>query len=133
MAALFGIETSKNGDAKFVHADRNSDLDFEIERIAETSARSSDSEQTSPIKELEKLDVEHVPESHRKRIRDILRELPPMWDGSLGTLVITEHRTNLVPNTGPLAQHHYRSGARAREEENSQAEKILRAGVIQPF
>ena len=62
----------------------------------------------------------------------MLKEFTPMWDGSLGTIGVTEHRIDLLPGTRPISQHPYRAGPKAREEEKSQVEKMLRAGVIEP-
>lgn len=39
-----------------------------------------------PVKALEELDLSHVPESHRGRLRDLLRDFSKIWDGSFGTI-----------------------------------------------
>ncbi|CAN8062292.1 unnamed protein product [Agarophyton chilense] len=42
-----------------------------------------------PMKELEILDLEHVPEAHREKLKEMWKGFTRMWDGSLGTIGIT--------------------------------------------
>lgn len=64
--------------------------------------------------------------------RDMLPELTLMCDGFLGAIGIKQHRIHFLPNTPPVAKHPYCAAPKAREEENSQVEKIFRAGLIEP-
>lgn len=117
MAAVFGVENSKEGDDNSVKTDRNSDLYFKSEQNTKTRALVPDSKQTGLIEECEKVDLDHVPDSHCRKLRDMYREVTPMWDEALGTVRKTEHRIDLSPNTPPNAQNSYRAGPEAREEE----------------
>lgn len=72
-----------------VNAERNSGSEFESERNTEIHALQPGSEHASPIEELKNHDLDHVPDSYWDKLRGILREFTPMWDGALGTIGIT--------------------------------------------
>ena len=55
-----------------------------------------------------------------------------MWDGSLGEIAATEHRIDLVPDARPIASPPYRAGLKAREAEQTEVNRMLEAGVIEP-
>jgi hypothetical protein len=55
-----------------------------------------------------------------------------MWDGRLGHVETTSHRIWLVPGATPVHSHPYRAGARARESESSEVQRMLKSGVIEP-
>lgn len=69
-----------------------------------------------PVKELLTLNLGHVPDSHRKKMRDMLRELTSMWNGSAGEVSATEHFIDLMPGVRPIAQQPYWAGPTAREK-----------------
>ena len=80
----------------------------------------------------EDLDLEHVPEGARDRLRQTLKKYASMWDGSLGEIKTVEHHIDLSPGTRPMAQAPYRAGPKAREIEQMEVNRMLDAGVIEP-
>ena len=80
---------------------------------------------------MEDLDLQHVPTSHRKRLRGVLRNFPHMWDGSLGAIRVTEHHIDLIKGAHPIACHPYRPGSKAREAEKMEVERMLDANFIE--
>jgi hypothetical protein len=54
-----------------------------------------------------------------------------MWDGRLGQVHTTAHRIQLNPGAKPAYSQPYRSGAKAREAESVEINRMLRAGVIE--
>ena len=101
-------------------------------------------EATEPPKEqttsIDELDLAHVPEQHRARLRKLLRKYSSMWDGSLGETNMTEHSIELQPGTKPIAQPPYRAGPRLfrpcsvlqRQAEQAEVDRMLEQGVIEP-
>lgn len=73
MAAVLGVENSKEAGDSSVNADLNLESDFDIERTTETCALPPVSKQVYPIEELEKLDLDQVSDFPRKKRRDMLR------------------------------------------------------------
>ena len=55
-----------------------------------------------------------------------------MWDGRLGHAHATSHRIDLIPGAKPVHVPPYRAGARAREAESTEVQRMLKAGVIEP-
>lgn len=53
---------------------------------------------------LNELKLEHVPPSHKDRLRKVLWEFTTMWDGSFGLIRTTEHQMDLMPDTRPFFQ-----------------------------
>lgn len=80
VATVLGVENSKEGDNTSKNAERNWDPEFKSERSMETRALTPDSRQANLMKELEKLDLDHFPDSHHEKRRDMLCEFTPMWD-----------------------------------------------------
>ncbi|CAN8069508.1 unnamed protein product, partial [Agarophyton chilense] len=128
-AYVLGLVHSKKGEEAAVQSPN--DLESQPAETEKKPVPTSH-DRVDPVKELEELDLGHVLESHRESLREMLREFTTMWDGSLGEINTTEHRIDLWPNTRPVAQHPYRAGPKAREEEQFQVDKMLRAGVIEP-
>lgn len=117
VAAFLGVEVSKKGENKSINAERISEPNVRVNRSTESRSLPPCSERANPIVELKKLDLDHVPDYHREKLRDMLWEFTPMWEGSLGTIGITEHRIHLLPKTQPIAQNSYRNGLKAHKEE----------------
>ena len=81
---------------------------------------------------VEDIDLSHAEAQYRPRIRDMLRKYESMWDGSVGEVATVNHRIDLKPVTRPIAQHPYRAGAKAREAEQAEVDRMLEAGIIEP-
>ena len=81
---------------------------------------------------VDELDLSHVEEKYRNRLRELIRRFSAMWDGSLGEIPTTEHRIDVIPGSKPVSQQPYRAGFREREFLASEIDKMLRAGVIEP-
>jgi hypothetical protein len=55
-----------------------------------------------------------------------------MWDSRLGHVHSATHRIQLVPGAKPVHAQLYRAGPRARENESSEVQRMLKEGVIEP-
>ncbi|CAN8069907.1 unnamed protein product [Agarophyton chilense] len=64
-----------------------------------TQPVSTSGDRPDPVQEFEGLDLSHVPESYRHRLRELLRDFTTIRDGSLGEIATTEHRIDLLPDT----------------------------------
>ena len=78
------------------------------------------------------LDLSHVPEKYREKLRSMLHEFRSMYDGRLGGINTTEHAIDLVPGTRPIHANPYREGPKMRDIVKDEVERQLRAGVIEP-
>jgi hypothetical protein len=78
------------------------------------------------------LDLAHLTPQERKNVYQILVKHRSMWDGRLGHVQTTSHRIELVPGATPVHSQPYRAGARAREAESSEVQRMLKAKVIEP-
>lgn len=79
------------------------------------------------------VDLGHVPDAAlRSTIMEMLRKHAKMWDGSLGSINVTEHRIDLEPGTRPMRSMPYRQGPARRAVVRDQIDTMLRAGVIEP-
>lgn len=84
------------------------------------------------VKDVDALDLSHVPEQHRRRLREMLRKYSPMWDGSLGEISTMEHHIELTSDAKPIAQHAFRAGPRQRDVVQKIVDEKLKAGVMEP-
>lgn len=91
-----------------------------------SEASIADSSSADPIKALNALDFSQVPAAFRGKLRELLRDFTPMWDGSLGEINTTEHAIDLHPGTRPIASLPCRAGPRARQEEDAEVQKCRR-------
>ena len=82
--------------------------------------------------EVEDLDLSHVDDRYRTRFNKLLRKYETMWDGSLREIAATEHRIGLVSDALPIASRPYRAGPKAREAEQTEVNRMLESGVIEP-
>jgi hypothetical protein len=56
-----------------------------------------------------------------------------MWDGRLGQVHSTAHRIQLIRGANPAYSQPYRAGAKAREAESFEIDRMLRQhGLIEP-
>jgi len=75
---------------------------------------------------------QNIPEYLRGRLKALIDRHNGLWDGSLGTIKATEHRTRLKPGAKPVRLHPYRMGPRTRPLVGEQVEKMLKLDVIVP-
>jgi len=92
---------------------------------------------TAPITQnddswIEDLKLEDLKQELRPSIIEMLRKHSVMWSGQLGELSVTTHRIDLQPGAKPVYQAPYRAGAKAREIEREEVERMLKADVIEP-
>jgi hypothetical protein len=80
----------------------------------------------------ENLDLAHLTPQERKNVFQMLLKHRSMRGGRLGHVHTTSHRIELVPGATPVHSQPYRAGARAREAESSEVQRMLKAGVIEP-
>ena len=73
-----------------------------------------------------------VDNKHHDSIRKMLRKHEEMWTGELGTIHVTEHNIDLIPDARPFKSAPYRAGPKTRELVKSEVDKQLAAGVIEP-
>lgn len=119
------VSNPKEGEEIKVAELTNEVLDTRQSRIwDEETDVSPDTGNRDTFKKLETLDLSHVPNSHCGKFRNMLKKFIPMWDNFFATTRTTENDIDLQPSTIPVAQHSYRAGFEAREEENSQIEKM---------
>ena len=79
------------------------------------------------------LDLAHIEdEGLQRKIKQVLRKHSTMWDGTLGTIKVTEHRIEVEPGTKPIRSLPYRQGPATRKMTHEQIQEQLEAGVIEP-
>jgi hypothetical protein len=78
------------------------------------------------------MELAHMTPQERKNVYQILGEHRSMWDGRLGHVQATSHRIELVPGATPVYSQPYRAGARAREAESSEVQRMLKFKVVEP-
>ncbi|CAN8076123.1 unnamed protein product [Agarophyton chilense] len=99
----------------------------------ELQTPSGDQLQTAKDREslVDELDLAHVSEHYRAKIRSMLKKYTSMWNGKLGEISATEHHLDLVPGSRPISQPPYRAGPRTRQIEEENVSKMLEEGVIE--
>lgn len=88
--------------------------------------------QATDAPSVEDVELEHLPNSARRKVREMLRPLSDMWSGKLGTLGVTEHRITLKEGAKPVYSQPYRAGPKSREVEHREVDKMLEKKVIEP-
>jgi hypothetical protein len=78
------------------------------------------------------VDLAHLTPQERETVITMLGKHRTMWDGRLGQVHTTAHRIQFVPGAKPAYSKPYRAGAKAREAESVEIQRMLRAGVIEP-
>ena len=114
---------------------RKRPLDVKAEEVINASL-AKNREQAFGETEKEPITAETVPldvdEKHHPAIRRMLKKHESMWSGKLGHINVTTHRIDLIPGTRPFKSAPYRAGPKTRELEQSEINKQLAAGVIEP-
>jgi hypothetical protein len=80
----------------------------------------------------DEVDLNHLLPHERSKVFDVLGCHRSMWDGRLGHVHSATHRIHLVPGAKPVHAQPYRAGPRARENEASEVQRMLKEGVIEP-
>lgn len=78
------------------------------------------------------IDLGHVPEELREKLKELVVKHQSLWDGTLGLIKNTEHRIRLRPGATPVRQYPYKAGHRQRQMEDEQVEKMRKLDVIEP-
>ena len=90
-----------------------------------------DTSATAP-QSIEDLDLSHLDEDVRDRIREMLRKHQAMWDGTLGEIKAPPIRISVQEGARPVNTHPYRAGPQARLLEDKEVNRMLEAEVIEP-
>lgn len=79
VSEVLGVLNSKKGEeSNSIATKRELKSDAEHLETLEKKASSGEAEKINPVEMLEKFDLSHVPESHRERMKKMLREFTPM-------------------------------------------------------
>jgi hypothetical protein len=78
------------------------------------------------------VDLAHLTPKERENVLDMLGKRRTMWDGRLGQVHFIAHRIQLNPGSNPAYSQPYFAGARAREAESGEIQRMLKAGVTEP-
>lgn len=78
------------------------------------------------------LDLGHLSEEVRVKVRRMLEKHSSMWLGHLGTISVTQHRIEVKPGSKPVHMQPYRAGPKSREIEAAEVDKMLAEDVIEP-
>jgi hypothetical protein len=78
------------------------------------------------------VDQAHLTPQERETVLTMLGKHRTMWYGRLEQVHTTSHRIQLVPGAKPAYSKPYRAGAKAREAESVEIQRMMRAGVIEP-
>lgn len=76
--------------------------------------------------------MEHVPNGHKSRLRELLIEQAIIFDRSLGEINSFAYCISLTTETKPELSPHYREAPETTEIMRDDVEKLLKAGVIEP-
>jgi hypothetical protein len=68
----------------------------------------------------------------REEVLRMLEKRPTMCDGRFGHVLSTSHRIDLTPGARLVHSQPYRAGARAREAESAELQRMLKSGVTEP-
>ena len=78
------------------------------------------------------VDLNHLPNSVARKVKQMLREHSKMWSGQLGELNAAPHRINLEAGSRPFHAHPYRAGPQARSIEQEEDRRMSDMGFIEP-
>lgn len=73
-----------------------------------------------------------VPSAREVYIRNMLRKHEHIWSGQLEEIKIIEKKIGLVLDAKPIKSPTYRGGQKSRKHENSEIDKQLKTGFIEP-
>ena len=68
---------------------------------------------------LDEVELSDLSKRLQKRVRDVLRPFKDMWTGALGSVKVTQSRTELKPDSKPFFRQPYRASPKAREVKKS--------------
>lgn len=71
------------------------------------------------------VDLDHLPERDRRRVRKMLSSFSDMWNESLGTIQVKEHRIDLKEGSKLVFSQPYREISKARQAEQAEVIKML--------
>jgi hypothetical protein len=119
---------------EYVTMDMATPLAAEVLSISETKLNGSEAKEMPkyPIEWKEHLNLDHLSETLRDQVVNILSKHDSMWAGSLGEIYITQHRMELQKDAKHIYQAPYRAGSKAREVERIEVDRMLQEGVIEP-
>jgi hypothetical protein len=80
----------------------------------------------------DEMDFNHLSPHERSKVFDVLGCHRSTWDGRLGHVNSATHHIQLVPGAKPVHYQPYRAGPRARENDASEVQCMLKEGVIEP-
>lgn len=75
---------------------------------------------------IQNVDLAHLPEKHRDKVRKALQPFSSMWDGTLGSIKVTEHRIELKEGAKLVFSQPYHAGPKARAIEQEEVDKMLK-------
>ena len=78
------------------------------------------------------VDLNHLPTSVARKVKQMLRKHSKMWSRHLGELNAPPHRINLEADSRPVHAHPYRAGPQARIIEQEEVRRMSDMGVIEP-
>lgn len=109
-------------------------LAAEVLSISETNLNENEAKEMSknPKEWKEHLKLDHLSETLKDQVVNMLSKHDSMWAGSLGEISITQHRIELQKDAKPIYQAPYRAGSKAREVERIEVDRMLQEGVIEP-
>ena len=87
---------------------------------------------SSPDDPVEDVDLSEAPGHLQKQIREMLRTHSAMWDGTLCTILATEHAIVTPADAVPIRAQPYRTGPFKRHIIADQINKMLKLNVIEP-
>ena len=128
-----GIIPSNISMAEVLGLDAADDLQKPTSKDVRTTGSNPGDEPEKPeVETVDDLDLSHVEPRLRTRVREMLRKYSSMWNGNLGEIRVMDHHIELPPDTRPIAQQPYRAGPKAREFEETEVQRMLRDGIIEP-
>lgn len=98
-------------------------------RYEENTSDAAERKQRDSLQEIE---LDHLGEGMRARVRNLLSNFSSMWSGSLGHIAATSHTINIKPGAKPVFCQPYRAGPIARQVEEAEVKRMLAADVIEP-
>lgn len=85
-----------------------------------------------PKDPLDELNMEHITEDYRIRLRKILRTYSQLFDGKLGEIATTEELIDITEGAQTVRKLPYWEGQGDRKFVKEQVDKILEKGIIKP-
>ena len=80
----------------------------------------------------DEVDLSHLSSAMHQKVHQMLKPFSSVWNGELGTVTVTKHLIDLQEGTRPVHCQPYRTGPKSRENQQSEVDKTLKTGVIEP-